>query len=124
MIAPPHARAEAELEALRASGLLEEGRAKEFYIQLTDILRRYLEGRFAFGATRMTTTELARILRQLEVDRETAHVLRGLLERADLVKFARLRPDASQGQEEIDQGLAFVRGTAPRELAAQGSLPA
>ncbi|MBI4169646.1 MAG: hypothetical protein HY510_06890, partial [Acidobacteria bacterium] len=52
---PPHETAYAELERLLASGLLERGSVKEFYIELAEILRRYLEGRYGIDTFERTT---------------------------------------------------------------------
>lgn len=96
----PEQRALDELAALAAAPLWAEGRHKDFYLALTDILRRYLEARGQAPATRLTTRELLKALKQEGRPREILAVFKDLFERADLVKFARVRArDAWQGED-------------------------
>lgn len=112
--------AEAELERLAASGLWEEGRHKQFYGELTDILRRYLERRFSFPATRETTAEIARILRGRDFDRRPLAVFKELFTRADLVKFSKTAAEPLWKDGDIAAARRLVRETTPRpaDLAA------
>ncbi len=94
----PRDRAIRELDRARAAGLLESGEVKAFYSRSTDAVRRYLaELDPAWGADR-TTSELIPRLRALDLG--VAAALARLLDRSDLVKFARLRP--SQGEAFTD----------------------
>lgn len=110
-------RAGGALDELEASGLWQAGRRAEFYLRLTEVLRAYLEERFGFPATRSTTAEALRRLRALDVDRAALGTLRGVFERADLVKFARL--EAEEGWAGLDLGGArgFVAACAPKAEA-------
>lgn len=100
---PPHEVALEELAALRASTLLQEGAYKEFYSRLSEIIRRYLEGRFYIDAMEMTTFEVLGQLRQIP-DLQTADIelVTQFLGFCDLVKFAKYTPSA----EEIERSLA------------------
>lgn len=90
----PRERALRDLDRARAAGLLEGGEVKTFYARSTEAVRRYLDAlEREWGADR-TTSELIPRLRA--VDLGVAARLARLLDRADLVKFARLRP--SQGE--------------------------
>lgn len=103
MVAPeevltPRERALRELDRTRAAGLLETGETKLFYSRSTDAVRRYLDAlNPGWGADR-TTSELIPRLRSLDL--AVAAALARLLDRADLVKFARLRP--AQGEASSD----------------------
>ncbi|MDD5629149.1 MAG: hypothetical protein PHU21_08790 [Elusimicrobia bacterium] len=121
---PPEAIAESELAALEASRMWEEDRHKEFYGALTEILRRYLERRCAFPATRLTTTEIHRRLRQLEFDRRLLTVFKDLFDRADLVKFAKIPAQARWGGSDLTAARRLVRETSPKETAAAAPPPA
>lgn len=121
---PPEEIAESELAALDASHMWAEGRHKEFYGALTEILRRYLERRFAFPATRETTTEIHRRLRQLELDRRLLTVFKDLFDRADLVKFAKIPAQARWGGSDLTAARRLVRETSPKDVtAAAGGRP-
>jgi hypothetical protein len=99
---PPHVEAIRRLEALRNQKLPQNGRHKQYYSGLTDILRTYLERRFGIGAMEMTSTEIMEALevprRAGEVDSKRFDDLAALLATADLVKFAKMIP----GEAEVD----------------------
>lgn len=120
---PLEFRIERRLAALEASGLWENGRHGDYYLGLTEILRAYLEERWAVPATAMTSGEVARLVKA-RADLATAATVRELLERADLVKFARLKPGAQDGPNDVERVRRFVFATSPRELAgAAGAAP-
>ena len=54
---PAHVIAYEELSKIRAQDLPGKGLVKEYYFCLSDIVRRYLEGRFSYRAPEMTTEE-------------------------------------------------------------------
>lgn len=112
---PPHVRAENELDSLQSSGLWEEHRYKEFYFLLTDILRRYVDGRFKIPAPNLTTPELARQMREAEIDRRAALQVKEILDRSDLVKFAKMTPDKNDGPDDIKLAHEIIKETTPRE---------
>ena len=91
---------------------------------LTEILRRYLERRHAFSATRETTTEIHRRLRQLDIDRHLLAVFKDLFDRADLVKFSKITAQASWGDSDLTAARRLVRETSPKDLAATAAPPA
>jgi hypothetical protein len=89
----PYQAALQALEALKQSGLVAEGRTKEFYSALNDIIRDYLAAVYSFETRDRTTAELFQELRRLEPDKKTLAALRDFFEACDLVKFARYRPE-------------------------------
>ncbi len=119
---PAHVIAQEEIEKLRASKLFEESRYKEFYFELSEILKRYFERRFAMPATKMTTVELHRHLKQSEIDPQTLARFKNLFDKADLVKFAKVAPEKDWNFLDIESALYLVESTKPKEtLPAQGS---
>ena len=68
---PPHEIAYEALEWLEASPLLRQGRIKEYYIEVSDIIRRYIEGRYSMNALEMTTHEVLWRLDRAGVRHET-----------------------------------------------------
>ncbi len=89
---PAHEVALEALDALEAARLLERGEIKTYHVRLSDILRVYVEGRFGVDAMEMTTGEVVAALRGTEAGGGVAADVRRLLDRCDLVKFAKLRP--------------------------------
>lgn len=92
---PPHQRAMLELGRLEAKAFLSEGKTKEFYSELSNILRRYLDRRFQMETLEQTTFETLRNLKEKEFDQELTEKIREFLELSDLVKFAKLVPPRS-----------------------------
>jgi hypothetical protein len=90
---PPHVLALERLEALLESRLLETGRFKDFYTELSDLLREYLGGRFLIQASEMTTRELAVRLEYLGLPDGFRLETSVILEESDMVKFAKFKPD-------------------------------
>ena len=89
----PHEVAYEQLRLLKAKDLPGQGLVKEYYTELSDIIRRYLEGRFSFRAPEMTTEEfMESIKRSALLTREHKDILGGFLSHCDMVKFARYGP--------------------------------
>ena len=85
----PVERAIAELQRLLGRNLPARGLFKEFYIELTMVVRRYIERTHGIRAPEQTTQEfLAAAASQPTFTPEVIAQLRTFLESADLVKFA------------------------------------
>lgn len=107
----PHERALDELRELHEAQVP----VKEFYIRLTEILRRYFEARFGVDASVLTTGDLMRHLREAEVDRSVVARCREVFEHADLVKFARWVPATPEIRKDWTESERIVQETAPPE---------
>ena len=107
---PAHIRAISEIEDLRQSGGPHSEDAKAYYTSLTDILREYINDRFGFNATEMTSYE---ILERLEEnrDKESLNELRDLLSTSDMVKFAKFKPMLNENDRNLVSALEFVNET-------------
>lgn len=99
---PPYEEALASLQKLDASNLLKSRRSKDYYSQLTEIVKRYLDREIDDTALESTTDELIERLQlhkdagHFEFDSETIAKLNSILKRADLVKFAKMEIDQLQ----------------------------
>jgi len=101
-IAPPrpaHLVALESLDALEVSGLLERGEVKPYHIRLSDIIRVYIWSRFGIQAMERTTSEVLTELRRTDTPKTVATDFGQLLDRCDLVKFAKFRPEAATCHE-------------------------
>ncbi len=117
-------RARDRLDRLAAGPLAGSGRLKEFYIGLTSILRLYLKDEFSIDAGLMTTADLARELKRTGADLKTNLRTRELLKKADLVKFARLRPeDAAADTEDLKYLLIEFTRAAEKAREPQAAAP-
>jgi hypothetical protein len=110
---PPHETALAELARIRDSGLLDDGRTAEYTDRVSDVLRLYLEERFAIPAPERTTEEfLDEIARAPVLDRERKRFLADYLTQCDLVKFAAAKPGRRELDELFGSSVRFVEETA------------
>ncbi len=102
----PYQRARDRLGKLEKAPLAASGKLKEYYTGLIAILRFYLAEEFSIDAAQMTTTDLGRELKKTGADIKTALKAREFMQKADLVKFARLKPgDAAGDSEELAEML-------------------
>ena len=96
---PPYDRALIELKKLENSRYLIQDEYKKYYSELTDIVRSYLEEDVHVSAMESTTDQLIEKLEllkdagELELDGDTLTQFKRILQTADLVKFAKLKPD-------------------------------
>ncbi len=96
----PHIKALQALEELRLKRLSERGLKKQYYSELTDILRSYIEERFSVQATEMTTTEICSWLNTCkQTELATNEIVEEILQTADYVKFAKHCPDEFTDQK-------------------------
>jgi hypothetical protein len=109
---PAHMIALRELDELKARKLWQKNEFKEYYSRLTEIVRRYMERRYRIPAMEMTSVEIQRAWKESGEDRENlAGNLNLLLNLADLVKFAKERPVASDNEENMERAYDFVQKT-------------
>ena len=105
----PRERALRELDELLSQRLLEKERIKDFYLELTMIVRRYVERQHGVRAPEQTTEEfLASISRNPTFPAETTGRLKEFLESADLVKFAAFEPRPAATEAMIRTARAYL----------------
>ena len=104
------------LDALEKGELLERDDLVPFYLQLTEIAKGYLEGRFGVPSLDRTTEEIRKdlLLKQDALAPLSAEDVVAFLQRCDLVKFARAAPE----QDEASGALGEVRSMVERTLPA------
>src|SRR5690606_16819209 len=119
---PPRERALAALDRARALGLLEAGEIKAFYSLVADALREFLEAVEPRWGRDLTTSELLAGL-AAELEDEPCSRLAGVLAAADMVKFARRRPDAAGAVGEWQAARDWVAAF-ERPAAAVAATPA
>jgi hypothetical protein len=110
---PPHEIALEALARLEQSPLLERGEVKEYHIQVSDIIRSYVEGRFGVQALEMTTRDILLGMEKAGVAASTRDGLREFLLPCDMVKFAKSRPGGEASRETLALGRKWVQDTIP-----------
>ena len=103
-----------ELNRLREEKVWQQGRVKEYYSRLSNILRLYLEHRYALPAMERTTSEILQSLKHSGFnDRKLFEILKDILETSDLVKFAKYTPLPEKNETVMLDAVVFVNGTRP-----------
>jgi hypothetical protein len=108
----PHITALKELEKLRQRKLWEQGKTKEYYTELTDIVRIYIDGQWDIGAMEMVTTEIMDALKNTEIHEEVLKKLYQAFSISDLVKFAKYTPLPTDHDMTFKNCKEFVERTA------------
>jgi len=107
-----------EISRARLDGLLYGPRPTElaqmdtFFVELSGIVRQYLEDRFQLHSPELTTDEFLEVMSgSPDLSREHQQLLLPFLRRADLVKFAHYLPDASDVEDSIEMARRFLDET-------------
>jgi hypothetical protein len=114
---PAHVIAFRELEKLKNEKLWQTGETKKYYIRLTEIVRQYLENRFGVNSLELTTSETLEALVKTGFKKdESFNKLRSVLTGADLVKFAKYKPDPAENESVFSNSYDFVSVTKAVEV--------
>jgi len=103
----------AALRTLEDKRLPLEGHIKEHHVQLSEILRAYLEAApsFRIPALEETTDEIVLSMDKGGTAKERIQQVRSLCEEADLVKFAKHQPPVDECMEALQRVVYFVGET-------------
>jgi hypothetical protein len=110
LIIPADIVALKELSRLNKAKIWQEGNVKEYHSQLSVIIRKYTEIRFKFIALELTTDEIISKLKS-KVNNEYLSSITILLQRADLAKFAKSKPNEDENKESMQLAQYFVKNT-------------
>ncbi len=111
---PPEIAFERGYRALQSKRLPEAGRIKEFYGEISLLLRAYMEGRFMIPAVEETRTELMSRARRIEsLSSDRLRDLDEWLAEGDLVKFAKLDRLLDEARDYGERAAEWVCGTTP-----------
>ncbi len=121
--ASPIEKAIAYLQNLDKKQLVQKGDVKEYYSEMTDIARTYIEESVHVPAMESTSSELMDALKKaisekkMFVNREELDKFRQVLENADLVKFAKSKPlqfEIEKDKSIVDKFILIVDKALPR----------
>lgn len=114
-IIPPYQLAINRLSKLKQRRMAESGHDKEYYTELTDILRQYLEGRFNINAREMTSSQIIDALEQNPEISKYVDSMNAMLQTSDFVKFAKHRSNVDDNVRAFATVHDFVTETRPEE---------
>ncbi|MGQ7945787.1 hypothetical protein [Flavobacterium sp. WC2509] len=121
----PIERATSLLNILEKKELWQHGEVKEYYSELTDIARNYIEEAIEIPAMESTTSELidglktASLKKKMKLSQETIENLFTVLKQADLVKFAKSKPlefEITEDRNRIQKAILTLDQAIPVEV--------
>ncbi len=114
---PPWEIAFRRLDALKEERHIDFGRFKQFYFELSMIIRGYIEGRFETLAVESTTYELEDDKKLKEnLPQPLYGDLFQFFDRSDLIKFAKSIPTAANAESDLAFAYEFVIQTKPQPV--------
>ena len=103
----PIERAWVELDRLLKKGLPGRGKYKDFYVELTMVVRRYVQRKYGIKAPHLTTEEF---FEEIGARGMKGEGLKKFLESADLVKFAGVQATPEMADEATDSARGYLKG--------------
>jgi hypothetical protein len=114
---PAHVVALRELDRIKKEKLWQKGKTKQYYSEITEALRKYIEARFEIPAMELTSDETLASFRYRRdlLKEKTFENLSGILKLADLVKFAKYKPLPDDDNLTLVNAYFFVNDTMREE---------
>ena len=113
-----------KLDAIKEKKIWQQGQVKEYYTQLTDVVREYIARRFEVSSVEQTSDETLRDIRPLLSERKDLYdQLRKMLTLADLVKFAKWNTTPDENELSLRNAYTFVKETTIKSLEDGAEAP-
>ena len=119
---PPFEEAILRLNELDEKLLWQNNKIKEYYSELTEIVRGYIERELKVPALENTTDEVLAMIKDfknadsIETSKETIKKLKDLLREADLVKFAKSKPLAIEIEDDRRDAEFIIGHLKPKQI--------
>lgn len=112
---PAHITALASLEKIKEEAIWKDNKTKEYYSQITDTIRLYIEERFKIQALELTSDEIIHVFKSQVIDADSKSKLFQILTLSDFVKFAKQIPIEAEHSLTLNNAFDFVNGTKREE---------
>ncbi|MGK0452730.1 MAG: hypothetical protein ACJAYY_000183 [Paraglaciecola sp.] len=125
---PPYEEAIYKLNELDEKLLWQNNKVKEYYSELTDIVRGYIERELKVPALEKTSDEIIDMLKDfhdasaINTNKTTIQKLKDLLREADLVKFAKSKPLAPEIEEDRKDAEEVLHNLKPKPVIKNDEL--
>jgi len=115
---PAHVIALRKLDQIKEEKIWQQGKTKQYYSEVTDALREYIENRFGINAMEQTSEETISSfkLKKDLIDEAIFNNLKRILTNADLVKFAKFEPLPDDNNLVLVDAFFFVNQTKIEEM--------
>lgn len=116
---PAHVIALRELDRIKTQKLWQQEKIKQYYSEVADTIRLYIENRFGIPAMEQTSAETISVFKQNKelVDSNSLNEIQHILSLADLVKFAKYTPLPEDNNLTLMNAYFFVNQTKKEEAA-------
>lgn len=114
-----HKEAISKLKELEKQKLWQNGNIKKYYLEISEILRTYIEGRFKVNAMESTTDEIYEDYKNLGKYSELSTKLKEILQQCDLAKFAKFKPLGEKNLRMMKMAQDFVIHTKPKPASEE-----
>jgi len=112
---PPHITALSKLEELEKTKLWQNQKIKKYHIELTNIIREYIEDRFNYPAMEEISSEIIKNCdTNEEISQAARKAIKQILPLSDLVKFAKFEPLPNENDACLKNAYIFVNETIPK----------
>jgi hypothetical protein len=118
---PPWQIALQNLDSLEDKKLWQNGKIKEYYSELTDIIRHYLHEQHGIEAMEMITAEILAAYDSAGLQGDARSILSNILMQADYVKFAKAIPLRNENELSLTYSRQFIDATKPVAAAPETS---
>ena len=113
-----------KLDVIREEKIWQSGQVKEYYTQLTDVVREYINRRFEVSSVEQTSDETLSAMRPLlREQKDLYEQLRKMLTLADLVKFAKWNTTPDENELSLRSAYTFVKETTIQSLEDGAEAP-
>lgn len=103
-----------ELETLKKGGIVSANHSKEFYLALTQIIKKYLQGRYGIECLGKTDDELLAHLTSIGFEPQAFSELQSIFSGMLDSKFANIQGVQERVERDWQRSIAFIRLTIPR----------
>jgi hypothetical protein len=114
VIIPPHREALTALRVLEEKKLWQQGLVKQYYSEITEIIRHFFERRWGIIALELTTDEILLQMKHIPDALKVWKEMDSFFIAADLVKFAKYEPSLAEHENEIRSAYEIVRMMVPK----------
>lgn len=119
---PPYEEALQRLKQLDEKLLWQNNKVKQYYSELTDVVRNYIERELNVTTFEKTSDEILNSVKKLtfqgkiKLDNTTISKLNDLLTEADLVKFAKSKPMATEIEQDRKDAEEIINDLKPKPV--------
>lgn len=106
-----HITALNKLQNLNKQKLWQKGELKEYYSEISTIIREYTELRFGFNALELPTSDILLKLTQIKIEKETIQNIETILKRSDNIKYAKGFSIEEENKQTMDLSVDFIKKT-------------